>query len=226
MGGYFNCYLDPYLDRLSPRVPTTLLSVQTLNNLVKSTNMVDIWRLQHPTERDYSYFSHVHKSYTKIDYFLVDAKLISNIEHTKYHNILISDHCPVSLQLKLDLPKRTYFSRFNPGLLTDQVFINYVSARLEEFLETNDTGQVSDSTLWETLKVVMRGHIISFEASKKREQHRRLVEIENALPTLEQTYQGSLSQEDYNRILNLKYEYNKILSGTISNLLLKVKQNH
>lgn len=226
MGGDFNCYLDPYLDRLSSRSPATITSVQTLNNLIKSSNMVDIWRLQHPTDKDYSYYSHVHKSYTRIDYFLVDANLISSIEQTKYHNIIISDHSPVSLNLTLALPKQTYCWRFNPLLLSDNVFMDYMATRLEEFLETNDTGEVSDSTLWETVKVVMRGHIISFEASKKKEQRRRLSEIENALPILEQSYRGSLSQEDYNKILNLKYEYNRILSGTVGKLLLKVKQKH
>ena len=160
VGGDFNCYLDPYLDRLSSRVPNTIASVQTLNNLLKSKNMIDIWRLQHPTDRDYSYFSHVHRSYTRIDYFFVDAKLISNVVQSKYHNILISDHSPVSLKLKLALPTQTYCWRFNPWLLTDQEFMGYMSARLGDFLETNDTGDVSGSTLWETLKVVMRGHII------------------------------------------------------------------
>uniref|UniRef100_A0A8P4GBE9 Endonuclease/exonuclease/phosphatase domain-containing protein n=1 Tax=Dicentrarchus labrax TaxID=13489 RepID=A0A8P4GBE9_DICLA len=226
MGGDFNCYLDPSLDRLSSRAPITIASVQTLNNLLKSRNMIDIWRLQHPTDKGYSYLSHGHKSYTRIDYFLVDAKLISNIVQTKYHNVLISDHSPVSLKLMLALPKQNYCWRFNPWLLTDQIFTDYMSARLGDFLETNDTGDVSDSTLWETLKVAMRGHIISFEASKKREQRRRLVEIENALPTPEQSYRDSLSQEDYDKILKLKYEYNHILSGTIGKLLLKIKQQH
>lgn len=73
--------------------------------------------------------------------------------------------------------------------------------------------------------MAMRGHIISFEDSKKRERRCCLVEIESALPPLENS-SGSLSLKDYNRILTLKYEYNKIFSGTISNLLLKVKQNH
>lgn len=97
--------------------------------------------------------------------------------------------------MKLALPKQRYW-RFNPWLLTDQEFIKYMATRFEEFLETNDTGDVSDFTLWEALRVVMQGHTISFEASKKREQHRRLVEIENTLPHLEQNYRSSLLQEE------------------------------
>lgn len=188
--------------------------------------MVDIWRRQYPTDRDNSFFSHVHKSYTRINYFLVEAKLTSNINYTQYHNTLISDHSPVSLELKLALPKQRHYRRFNPWLLTDQEFIKYMATRLEEFLKTNDTGDVSDSTLWEALKVVMPGCIISFEASKKREQRRRLVEIEKTLLHIEQNYRSSLLQEDFNKILNLKNEFNRILSGNVSKLLLKLRQRH
>ena len=149
--------------------------------------MIDIWRLKHPNRQGLL----IHKSYTRIDYFVMDAKLISNIVQTKYRNTLISNHSPISLKLMLSLPKQTYCWHFNPWLLTDQVFIDYMSARLGEFYETNDTGDLSDLTLWETLKIVMRGHIISFEASKKREQRRHVVEIENALPTLEESNRDS-----------------------------------
>lgn len=53
MVGDFNCYLDPYLDRLSSRFPPAIKSVQTLNNLIIFRNTVGIWRLQHLTDRDY-----------------------------------------------------------------------------------------------------------------------------------------------------------------------------
>lgn len=44
MGGDFNCYLDPYLDRFSTAPPPNILSVQTLNNLIRSKNIVEIGR--------------------------------------------------------------------------------------------------------------------------------------------------------------------------------------
>ena len=224
LGGDFNCYLDPYLDRLSTKVPPTITSVQTLNNLIKLGNMVDIWRLHNPTAKDYSYYSHVHKSYTRIDYFLVSSELVPRVKSVKYHNTIISDHSPVTLQLNSILPNQAYAWQFNPSLLSDPAFINYMNARLVDFTEFNDTGDVSDSTLWETLKVVIRGHILSFESAKKKERNRRLVEIENTLTLLEQDYRASFSTSDYNKILQLKYEYNSILSQRIDHLLLKLRQ--
>lgn len=92
-----NGYLDHYLDS---RHPPGIALVQVLNNLLKWRNLVDIWRIQHPTDRDYSY-SHVHKSYRRIDSFLIDFQLTSHVTETKYHNILISDHSPLTMSVDL-----------------------------------------------------------------------------------------------------------------------------
>lgn len=130
IGGDFNCYLDPILDRLSTKSAPAIASVQTLNDLIKTRNMVDIWRLQHPTDRDFSFYSHVHKSYTRIDYFLISSELLPSITNSTYHNILISDHSPVSLQFKDILSKQKYRWRFNPLLLNDHSFTEHMTARI------------------------------------------------------------------------------------------------
>ncbi len=70
----------------------------------------------------------------------------------------------------------------------------------------------------------MRGHIIAFECSRKKERRKRLSEIESILPSLEQVFRQSKAQSDLTAILKLKYEYNSILSDQVSNLLLKFKQ--
>lgn len=108
----------------------------------------------------------------------------------------------------------------------DKQFTSFLSHRLSQFLETNDKGDVSDSCLWETCKVVLRGYIIAFESSCKKERRKRLFKIENILPSLEKAFQKSKVQSDLNAILKLKYEYNSVLSEQVSNVLLKLKQKH
>lgn len=44
-----------------------------------------------------------------------------------------------------------------------------MSERLPEIIATNDTGDVDDSTLWEAIKAVLRGNIISYMANKKKQ---------------------------------------------------------
>ncbi len=173
VGGDFNCVIDNFLDRSAQTNQLPSAASTILNNLTSSTHLVDIWRLQHPTHRDYSFFSQRHKSFSRIDYFLLDSNLISNVISTTYHNILISDHSPMSLVLDLNHKKQQYSWRFHPSLLSDSSFSQYISSEISEFLETNDNLEVTDSTLWEAFKAVIRGHIISFENSQRKEKKKR-----------------------------------------------------
>ncbi|CAI5689795.1 unnamed protein product [Oreochromis niloticus] len=226
VAGDLNCYLDPFLDRSSTQLVSKTASSKLLNNLLKTRDMVDIWRIQHPTGREYSFYSHVHKSYTRIVYFLVSSRLISQVTNSKYYNILISDHSPLTISLNLALPKQVFAWRLNANLLKDDIFVKNITCKLKNYIELNDNGEVSDSTLWEALKTVLRGEIISYTSALKKERQKRLSEINSVLPGLERTYQVSKSPADFKEIVKLKYKYNDIMSGLVSNLLRKLRQKH
>uniref|UniRef100_A0A3B3UGA2 exodeoxyribonuclease III n=1 Tax=Poecilia latipinna TaxID=48699 RepID=A0A3B3UGA2_9TELE len=143
IGGDFNCYLDPVLDRSSNKVASSLKSVSVLNNLIKSLNLVDIWRLQHPSDRKYSFFSPSHGSFTRIDHFLIDSKLISRTVSSLYHGILISDHAPLLLQIHFNLHAPSFNWKFIPPINSDQALKDFISAKISDFLLFNDKGDVS-----------------------------------------------------------------------------------
>lgn len=68
---------------------------------------VDTFRLRHPEERAYTWWSKNHENYKhnrgrRIDYFLVSKELKSRIlESSILSNIKISDHVPIKLELKI-----------------------------------------------------------------------------------------------------------------------------
>lgn len=101
IGGDFNCVLDSYLDRSSTQRAPPSKTRDFLNMYIKNSNIGDVWRLANPTGRDYSFHSQVHNIYSRIDYFLVDSKLIPFTLNISYHNIVISDHSPVTFALKI-----------------------------------------------------------------------------------------------------------------------------
>lgn len=179
---------------------------------------MDIWRLQHPSDRQYSFFSPVHGSFSRIDYFLVDARLISKVDKSTYHSILVSDHAPLSMNINSNLNAGHYSWKFNPTLLSDKCFCECISIKISDFLQNNDTGDISDSTLWETFKVVVRGQVISYQSSCKRARLRRLSEIESVL--------SSKSEDTLNAILKIKYEYNQILGGQEMHYICRLRQTH
>lgn len=99
IAGYFNCLLDPLMDK-SPveRQPPTKRA-RVVAKLCEEMGYLDIWRITHPGERDFTFFSNVHKSSSRIDYFFVPESKLIYIVSCSIGNITISDHSPIFLQL-------------------------------------------------------------------------------------------------------------------------------
>lgn len=75
-GGDINCVTDPSLDRSNPKSLSRSKMAQALSTFMDQVGAVDPWRFLFPHNREYSYFSHVHHSYSRIDYFFIDKSLL------------------------------------------------------------------------------------------------------------------------------------------------------
>ena len=172
IGGDFNTIINPTLDK-SNRTTTnhTWQSTDTIKQFMSDLGLGDGWRLQHPSSREYSFYSPVHHSYSRIDLFLTSNSIISQISDSKIHPIIISDHAPVTFRWNpINQPKRSTKWRFNSSLLKDPEFDSYLRREWASFLEINDSPETSPTILWETGKAVLRGKIISFSVNKKKRE--------------------------------------------------------
>lgn len=131
-----------------------------------------------------------------------------------------------NLQLKLNHKRGQFNWRLNNTLLKDKEFCSYLSSKIDLYINTNDTSEVDDSTLWEAMKAVLRGHIISYEAAERRKSKEKLTEIDNQLSVPEALYKESNKLQTLRKITALKCDYNSILSKNVSRLLAQVKQKY
>jgi exodeoxyribonuclease-3 len=82
----------------------TQIEIDGMDNFI-AHNFVDSFRLLHPDEVAYTYWSYRFKSRERntgwrIDYFLVSKELVGKIEKfTIYSDIMGSDHCPIGITL-------------------------------------------------------------------------------------------------------------------------------
>lgn len=174
LGGDFNCWLSPELDRSSTKAATPSRSARTVRTFMNEFAMSDPWRFFNPTCKVYSFFSPVHHSFSRIDYFLVDNRILPSVSSCSYEPIVISDHAPVTVNIHFGghAHSRTPW-RFNTRLLSDDNFVGMISAQIDMFLSINKTPDISASLLWETLKAYIRGQIISYvnhENKQRREK--------------------------------------------------------
>ena len=144
--------LNPKLDRSSKTSKALSRSAKCIESFLKDYGMVDPWHFKNPSTHHVSFFSPVHQSYSRIDYFLLDQKLLPQVKHCEYEAIVISDFAPHLLQLAFQHKSTAASWRVNNLLLSD-AFVKFMSIQIE-FVSVcvyNDNGEVSKGTFGEAL---------------------------------------------------------------------------
>lgn len=226
IGGDFNCCLSTLLDRSSPRPQPLSKSAKVINDFCIQMGLSDIWRFHHPNKKAFSFFSRVHHTYTRIDYFLVDNRLTGSTHSCQYHTISISDHGALSFQLNLANTFRpAYHWKINPLLLSDDDFTDFITSQIKFFFATNSTPDVSHSTLWETLKAYLRGQIIEFSSRIKKIRMAKIKDISQALAKIDEQHASSPSSALYKERLRLQTEYDIVTTDKAAHQITKARFN-
>lgn len=110
--------------------------------MIKELGLIDIWRDFHPGLRDYTYYSHPHTSYSRIDYFLAFGKDKFRIKNCNIGLIDLSDHVLISLYLNLENKPKNTLWRLNTGILNNRVIREQLAVKIEQYVEQNDNGLV------------------------------------------------------------------------------------
>lgn len=131
-----NCAIDAQFDRSKPQAQMA----KALHDFMSSNGYVDPWRFRNPNRRQYSFYSHVDQTFSRIDYFPVDARLMPKVTDVSYHPIIVSDHAPISLDVRFS-PGPLYPThwRFNTALLSDNKFHKFITSAIEEFITLNQS---------------------------------------------------------------------------------------
>ena len=72
----------------------------------KDMNLIDLWRVQNPTSRDYTYYSPRHKSFSRIDYMLISSEMVSASSSMNLFPRHISDHNPIDTTFNFQMSKK------------------------------------------------------------------------------------------------------------------------
>lgn len=201
MGGDLNCVLNNRIDKLpSSSKPQSRMS-KSLMNMMKELGLIDAWRHLHPKERDFTFMSQVHGSYSRLDHFLVSKKDTYRVKNCAIESMTISDHSPVQMTLDLGLGSGMKYWRINVSLLTDVNIREEIGSVIMEYFALNDNGMVSPTVLWDAGKATIRWKIISIGSKLKKGRLRKQVELETEIKRLENEHKQSRNKKF---LINLK----------------------
>lgn len=226
LAGDFNEVMDTTLDRssMSDRVSKAHTA---LIEMSKACGLVDVWRLHNPSGRDFTFYSSPHGSFSRIDFFLISQSLMPSVTSSNIGNIILSDHSPVYFNMMAFTPTvRTPRWRLNSSLLLDEAFKESVRSQINLYIETNIPTAPSAGVAWEALKSFLRGHIIQHAAFKKKDNLKKLGDLEKEIQVIESSFKTDPSSITLNKLTKLKYDYNTIISQKVEFNLFRARQKY
>lgn len=177
--------LDPPRHRRAFRLKRSTAATK-LPKLLKSFGLVDVWRTLYPSSWQFTYFSPVHSTYTRIDFILVSNSLFSTASSADIGLRSLLDHAWVTcfFSRKVSDGKGPDWT-LNKSLLRDAVICDQIEKEIENYFLLNQNCGVSRGVVWDAFKAVVRGLFISAEASCRKAKQQILTELNSKIAFLE-----------------------------------------
>uniref|UniRef100_A0A803TU04 Reverse transcriptase domain-containing protein n=1 Tax=Anolis carolinensis TaxID=28377 RepID=A0A803TU04_ANOCA len=188
--GDFNGVLDTKLDKSTTKGITKKKDSGKLPSrfiqLKMELGLQDIWRHRNCRERDYTFLSHRHSTWSRIDMIWGTKVITSLVNSIKILPRLHSDHAPMEMIIedKRNI-KKEFRWRLNELLLKDISEQNRYKGMLAEYFQLNREEDTNIATIWDASKAFIRGQFIQHNIRKNRDKRLKQKELEEAAARLE-----------------------------------------
>lgn len=97
LGGDLNVPLEPLIDASKGKSCTPHKRLAYIRRLMHNSQLIDTWRMMHPGAKDYTHYSQVHDSHSRIDYLYMQHHYLDLLVKSHIEISTISDHSPISM---------------------------------------------------------------------------------------------------------------------------------
>ena len=222
--GDWNTILNHRLDTTSSSRHGSLKS-KDLNVLMKEAGLFDVWRSTHTRDREFTHYSATHKVHSRLDFFLMNITDRHRVHECTIGTADISDHNIVYLKINLNNRPRNTLWRLNIGILNNKLMAEEIKKEIGECINDNKDDQVDPTIIWDTVKAVMRGKLISRTAHLRKIQRLKYDQLERDLEKLEkQRPKNDNKDTTGNQIKDIKKQIEILMKDEIEKKLRFTKQ--
>ena len=171
MGGDWNLVQNTKIDKKGGLLQTKE-SIKVVENITSRLQLVDIWRLQNPLIRRYTWRQKQAQIHCRLDYWIISYNLMDWVTQTTILPSFQSDHSPISLTLKYldDCERGKGYWKMNTNLLQDKMYQEQFEAKLPDWLEKYK--KFDDLQVWGLIKYEIWKFSITYIKEKVKEKHK------------------------------------------------------
>ena len=197
-----------------------------LSNYMRRKGLLDIWRMNHPHQKKFTWARRNPTKLGRLDYFLMTDTLLPLYADSYINPSYRSDHSPIGLDIYIQKNlKGRGFRKINNSLLLDPKLNSDIKKEMTLIVQTyactpyhpkfveifliNDIDIMIDiKTFWDTLHVQIRGLIISYSGKKKKQQNMEENQLNKNIDLLEEEFH--LDPNNQETISSLKKNKDKL----------------
>ena len=185
---------------------------EALNDTIDQIDLIDIYRTVHPKTADYTFFSSVHGTFSRIDHILCHKSSLSKFKNTEIISSIFSDHNALRLEINYreHNVKNTNTRKLNNTLLNNQEITEEIKEEIKKYLETNDNENTMIQNLSDAAKAVLRGKFIAIQAYLKKQEKSQVNNLILHLKELEKEEQTKPKVSRRKEIIKIRAEVNEI----------------
>ena len=163
--------MDLNVDKIGGLNEKESLYAKNLKLFMKETDLVDIWRIRNPNEKQFSRGDRSRTVFlqSRIDLWLISVALEYQVTSTKIKPGNNSDHSLIKLSFEiLETQKRGKgYWKFNNSLLNDQNYTILIKETIQNI--KNNIFMENKTVLWDYVKCQIRSETIAYSIRKMKE---------------------------------------------------------
>ena len=167
-------YFDTKLDADGGTPKLKVNSLTQLEIILEENDLCDIFRIQNPYVRCFSWRQRTPFKQRRLDYIFVSNSLQEFVTQIEIIPSVFSDQSAVILKLRpLVGDKRgPGYWKFNNSLINDKQFVSQMNSKIKEYF--HEIMKISNPVIrWDFLKFKMRQFCMSYSKQKSRERKQK-----------------------------------------------------
>ena len=136
-------------------------------------DLIDTFRKFHPNAEEYTFFSSVHGTFSRIDHILGHKSNLSKCKKAEIVSSTFSDHN--AMRLGISYKKKTVGNtntwRLNNMFLNNRHVTEEIKREIKKFLETNDNENTTTQNPWDAAKAVLRGKFTAIQSYPRNKKN-------------------------------------------------------
>lgn len=228
VGSDMNAVVDKNLDKSAPNISSPQDSASKAFNLfLKDLDLIDVWRVQNPSVKDYTFFSSRHKTFSRIDYTLVSVDLLPVVHSIEFLPRHLSDHNPIISTFNYGkIRNKATRWRFNSSLLKNENFLSQLRPKLEEFIGLNKISVADITVVWAAIKGFLRNYAIGFSSHLHRNRLQKISNLEEQCKNLENALKINYTVTRENELKTKQSELNDLLRSRAEFMIHATKHKY